>query len=150
MPKRGTTGTIAAVLKIRFNSVNNASRCGSAYCRVSGSSPLQDDMSSIEARIPQRAPNKFRGASPAGKRLHAERETLPVKNACRTGPSWPIRAHTEHHCFLGSAMFFGSAVFVGSSAFLVSAGLASSFLGVAAGPLALRISWMYCSKIRAR
>jgi hypothetical protein len=59
------------------------------------------------------------------------------------GPTFfpPIRAHTEHYGFLNS---------FGSSAFLISAGLASSFLGVAAGPLALRISWMYCSRIRAR
>ena len=50
----------------------------------------------------------------------------------------------------GGIFDYGSAGFFGSSAFLVSAGLASSFLGVAAGPLALRISWMYCSRIRAR
>ena len=52
------------------------------------------------------------------------------------GPTFfpPIRARVEHYCFLGSSVFFGS------SAFLVSAGFVSSFFGVGAGPLALRIS----------
>ncbi len=59
-----------------------------------------------------------------------------------------------------STYFFGVSVFLtsaalaggaagGAAAGLVSAGFVSSFLGVGAG-LVFRISWMYCSRIRAR
>ena len=84
----------------------------------------------MEWRVRRPAPLAKSPRSSSGAGLRARRGALMGIEARIGGGDSPIRSASESYLLLGA------------STFLASAGLVSSFLGVAAGPLALRTSSM--------